>query len=202
MDLASVLPLAFVMVAGPQIISAFFFATSENWKGESLAYVAGAAISVTAMVSVGYLLANKLKGGGGSSGGIDGIIVALLVFAMIRTFRGRHESEPPKWMGKLQSATPRFAFTLGFLLLGFFPSDIVTSLSVGGHLSNRGDPWWEVLPFVALTLVLLGLPALGVVLLGSRAQRVLPRIRDWMNDNSWIVSEAVLALFVVIVLSG
>jgi hypothetical protein len=33
MNLASVLPLAFVMVAGPQFISAVFFATSEKWKG-------------------------------------------------------------------------------------------------------------------------------------------------------------------------
>jgi hypothetical protein len=201
-DLASVLPLAFVMVAGPQIISAFFFATSDDWRRESAAYVAGAAVSVTAIVSAGYLLASKLKGGGGSDEGIDWAIVALLVFAMVHTFRGRKESEPPKWMGKLQKATPRFALMLGFLLLGFFPSDIVTSLSVGGHLGNRGDPWWEVLPFVALTLLLLGLPALGVLFLGRRAERTLPKVRDWMNDNSWIVSEVVLAFFVVIVLSG
>jgi hypothetical protein len=201
-DLAAVLPLAFVMVAGPQIISAFFFATSETWKQESGAYVAGAALSVTAMVSVGYLLANKLGSGGGGDKGIDWAIVALLVFAMIHTFRGRKESEPPKWMGKLQNATPRFAFTLGFLLLGFFPSDIITSLSVGGHLGNQGDPWWNVLPFVALTLLLLASPALGVVLLGGRAEHTLPKIRDWMNVNSWIVSEVVLAFFIVIVLSG
>ena len=52
MSLAAVLPLAFVMIAGPQIISAFFFATSEDWKRESAAYVLGAAISMTAVASV------------------------------------------------------------------------------------------------------------------------------------------------------
>lgn len=202
MDLASVLPLAFVMVAGPQIISAFFFATSDDWKRESAAYVAGAAISITAMVTVGYLLANKLGSEGGPDESIDLMIVALLVFAMIHTFRGRHDSEPPKWMGKLQSATPRLAFTLGFLLLGFFPSDLVTSLTVGGHLGNDGDPWWNILPFVGLTLLLLGAPALGIVLLGRRAQTLLPKVRDWMNANSWIVSEIVIVLFIVIILSG
>jgi Sap, sulfolipid-1-addressing protein len=201
-NLASVLPLAFVMVAGPQIISSFFFATSGDWKRESAAYAAGAALSITLIVSIGYLLANKLGSGGGSDKSIDWIIVALLVFAMIHTFRGRHDSEPPKWMGKLQSATPRLAFTLGFLLLGFFPSDLITSLTVGGHLGNDGDPWWNVLPFVGLTLLLLSSPALGVVMLGSRAQGTLPKIRDWMNANSWVVSEVVIVFFIVIVLSG
>ncbi len=203
MDLATVLPLAFVMIAGPQIISAFFFATSGDWKRESGAYVVGAALSIAAVATVGYLLASKL--GGDDDSGDDGIswgIVALLLFAMIHVFRGRKESEPPKWMGKLQSATPKLAFTLGFLLLGFFPSDLVTSLSVGAHLADRGDPWWNVLPFVALTLLLLALPALAVVILGRRAQTSLPKIRDWMNANSWIVSEVVIALFIVIVLSG
>ena len=47
MNLAKVLPMAFVMIAGPQILSAIFLATSENWRGNSLAYVAGAACSIT-----------------------------------------------------------------------------------------------------------------------------------------------------------
>jgi len=42
------------MVAGPQIISAVFFATSENWKGNSLGYIAGALITVTAFVTLAY----------------------------------------------------------------------------------------------------------------------------------------------------
>jgi hypothetical protein len=34
--------------------------------------------------------------------------------------------------------------------------------------------------------------------LGQRAVDSLPKVRDWMNENSWIVSEAVIALFVVL----
>lgn len=206
MDIVTVLPLAFVMIAGPQIISAVFFATAESWGRSSAAYVLGAALSITIVVTVAYLLANVLGGDGGDEdsglSGIDYAIVALLLFAMIHTFRSRNESEPPKWMGRLQSATPGFAFVLGFLLLGFFPSDLITSVTVGGHLSNGSDPWWYALPFVFLTLLFLSLPALLVVALGHRAKRVLPKVRDWMNTNSWIVSEIVIAFFIVIVLSG
>jgi Sap-like sulfolipid-1-addressing protein len=204
-DLVTVLPLAFVMIAGPQIISAVFFATAEEWGRSSAAYVLGAALSITLVVTVAFLFAGAIGDGGEDDGGLRGIdyaIVALLLFAMVHTFRSRNESEPPKWMGKLQEATPKFAFVLGFLLLGFFPSDVVTSLTVGAHLSNDGDPWSYALPFIGLTLLLLATPALLVASLGDRAQEVLPRVRDWMNSNSWIVSEFVLAFFVVIVLTG
>lgn len=204
MDVAAVLPLAFVMIAGPQIISAFFFATSDSWKKASAAYALGAMISITAVATLAYLLANRVKGGGGGgsrSNALDYVFVGLLLLAMVNVFRKRREAEPPKWMGRLQTATPKLALVLGFLLLGFFPSDLVTSISVGGHLANRGDPWWHVLPFVALTILLLMTPALLVALLGQRAKTLLPRARDWMNSNSWVISEAVIAFFIVIVLS-
>ncbi len=54
MTVAATLPLAFVMVAGPQIISSFFFATSEKWKSVSATYVLGAAVSLLAVVTAAY----------------------------------------------------------------------------------------------------------------------------------------------------
>jgi hypothetical protein len=206
MDFAKVLPLAFVMVAGPQIISAFFFATSEQWKRLSATYVLGAALSISLVVGVAYLLAKGATSGQEEAESglrpLDYVILALLLFAMVHNYLGRNNSEPPKWMGKLQSATPKTTLVLGFLLLGFFPSDLVTSVSVGSFLAHNGDTYLQALPFVGLTLLLLGAPALGVLLMGRRAQRVLPKVRDWMNDNSWIVSEVVLVFFIVIILSG
>ncbi|HEY6729615.1 MAG TPA: GAP family protein [Solirubrobacterales bacterium] len=204
MDILKVLPMAFVMIAGPQIITSFLFATSPSWKKISAAYVLGAALSIPLVVSVSYLLANGAETHEESSGltPTDYAVVALLLFAVVRTYRKREESEPPKWMGKLQSATPKTAFVLGFLLLGFFPSDLITSASVGGYLANHNDPYVEALPFILLALGFLAAPALMVVALGERAQTTLPKIRDWMNTNSWIVSEVVLVFFIVIVLSG
>ena len=73
---------------------------------------------------------------------------------------------------------------------------------IGAHLADQGDPWWHALPFIFLALFLVALPALAVVVLGDRAKTFLPKIRDWMDTNSWIVSEVVLVFFIVIVLSG
>ena len=206
MDFLKVLPLAFVMIAGPQIISAFFIATSPNWKRASAAYALGAALSISLVIGVAYLLTKGAGEGGESQGAglapVDYVLLALLLFAMVRTYLKRDESEPPKWMGKLRTVTPKAAFALGFLLLGLFPSDLVTSFSIGGFLAGHGDPYLEALPFILFTLIFLSLPALSVLAMGERAQTVLPRVRDWMDQNSWIVSEVVLVFFVAIILSS
>jgi Sap, sulfolipid-1-addressing protein len=202
MNILAVLPLAFVMVAGPQILSSFFFATSENWRRTSLAYALGSALSISLVVTAAFLLSDGASDEGTSDDTIYYIVLALLLFGMLHTFRTRKTAEPPAWMGKLQTATPRFAFRLGFLLLGFFPSDLLTSMSVGGYLAAQGDPLWYALGFLGLTVLLIGLPALLVLIMGERAERFLPKVRDWMNDNSWIVNEAVLVLFVGIVISS
>ncbi len=196
----TMLPLAFVMIAGPQIISAVFFATSEKWAGNSLAYVGGAAISVTAFVTASYFVGKGAKDAASSEKSANQVlyvvILVLLLAAAVHTYLKRKVAEPPKWMGKLQTATPKFAFTLGLLLLGVFPTDILTSVAVGQHLAAHGKPWVDTRAFVGLTLFLLAIPGLLVILLGHRAKVLLPKVRDWMNANSWIVSEIVLLLFV------
>ena len=196
------LPMAFVMIAGPQILSAIFLATSEGWRRNSAAYVAGAATSITAVITAAYFLSSGARDQGASNESVYVVILVLLVVAAIQTYRGREESEPPKWMGKLQSATPGFSFKLGLLLLGVFPTDILTSIAVGSYLSNQDEPWWHCLPFVGLTLLLLALPALTLLAFGRRAEAFLPKARDWMNNNSWVVSEIVIGLFIVLTIDS
>jgi threonine/homoserine/homoserine lactone efflux protein len=201
MNLAKVLPMTFVMIAGPQILSAIFLATSENWKRNSIAYISGAALSITALVSASYFFINGLKDEGASDEAIYVVILVLLLLAAIHTYAKREESEPPKWMGTLQTADAKFSFRLGFLLLGIFPTDILTSIAVGQSLANDGSPWWHSALFVGLTLFLLAIPMLALFAFGERAQTAIPKVRDWMNNNSWIVSEAVIGLFIALTIS-
>jgi hypothetical protein len=201
---AQILPLAFVMIAGPQIITSFFLATSENWAKASLAYIGGAAVGITTVVSIAYIVGSGLKSASGSKHSstvghiIDGVVLALVLFLAVRAYLKRHESEPPKWLSGLEKERPKGAFLLGLALLSVFPTDIASNIVAGFHLSRHGAPWWQTLPFVGLTLLLLALPSLMVVLLGKRANDVLPKIRDWMNQNAWVVSEIVLVFIAAI----
>ena len=199
MDFAKILPLAIVMIAGPQVLSAIFLATSERWRANSFAFVAGAAISISAVVTAAYFVSGGGSDRESSSDTLDIVVLVLLLLAAVHVYWTRAESTPPKWMGKLQSATPGTAFKLGLLLLGLFPTDILTSFAVGGYLANHSDDLWQALPFIGLTLLILATPSLIVILLGERGQTLLPKLRDWMNDNSWIVSEFVIVLFIGLV---
>lgn len=198
MNFAKILPLAFVMIAGPQILSAIFLATTENWRRNSAAFIAGAALSITGIVTTAYFVGSGASDAGASHDTLDIVVLVLLVAAAVTKFLTRKQAKPPKWMGKLETATPKFSFRLGMLLLGVFPTDILTAWAAGTYLANHGDPWWHYLPFVGLTLLFIALPAILLLLFGQRGEAFLPKVRDWMNDNSWVVSEIVIALFIVI----
>jgi Sap, sulfolipid-1-addressing protein len=197
----TVLPMAVVMSAGPQIVTATFLATSQGAKRNSLAFLAGVAVATTISVTVFFLLgsgiAGKQKEG---KDWLDWLIIGLLVFLLIWVFVRRNETQPPKWMGRLQDANPRFAVTIGFLLYLLMPTDLVAAATVGAYVARQGDPWWHTLGFVVLTILIAGLPFIVLLAMGKRAESVLPRIREWMNANSWVVNEGVLLFFLVMAL--
>jgi threonine/homoserine/homoserine lactone efflux protein len=203
MSAVKILPLAIVMIAGPQILSAIFLATSQGWKRNSAAYILGAAVSISLVVTAAYLLGEGASDEGASNDTLYVVILVLLVAAALHTFLTRKKAkDPPKWMGRLQTAQPRFSFRLGFLLLGVFPTDILTSLAVGGYLVSQEAPLWNFLPFLGLTLFLLAVPALLIVAMGERAQTFLPRLRDWMDENAWVVNEVVIVFFIALTINN
>ncbi len=69
-------------------------------------------------------------------------------------------------------------------------------------MAGRGGPWWHTSVFVFFTLVLLAIPALLTAAAGQRAAEILPKVRDWMNRNSWVVSEVVIVFFLVLTIAG
>ena len=130
------------------------------------------------------------------------LVLVVLLVAMVNVYLKRDQSEPPTWMGRLETATPTFSFQLGFLLMGFFPTDVLTSITVGTYLASHGDPLWYATGFVSLTLLFLALPSLALGAIGERAERLLPKVRTWMNTHSWIVSEIVILIFVAITINN
>ena len=49
-----------------------------------------------------------------------------------------------------------------------------------------------------LTLLILALPSILILAFGHRAQTLLPKARDWMKANSWVISEIVIVFFIAI----
>jgi hypothetical protein len=204
----NVLPLAITMNAGPQIMSAIIFVTAPKALKLSAYFLAGVVIAVT--VGVTYTLAtvlgNSISLGDPSDGGslgniIQYVLVGLLVVLSIRSYLTRATSEPPRWLGAMQNATPRTAFMAGLLLLSVFPSDLVILVTVGINLAQQNASLLAAVPFIGATILIAALPVLSYLLFHRRAVRAMPKVRDWMNKNSWLVNILVYVVFIVLILS-
>ncbi len=196
--------MAVVMVAGPQIISALLLATGARALQDSAAFIAGATLATTIGVMAAYLLSSTLAASvmGSRSDVIDYGVIILLLILIVLVFRKRRDTRPPKWMSELQTATRRFSFNLGFLLFLLMPADIVTMITVGAYVAHHASPWWHTLPFILLTTLLVAIPVIVLLVLGKRANTVLPRIGDWIDADSWIVNEIVIGFFLIMAVSG
>jgi hypothetical protein len=208
-DIMIVLPMAFVMVAGPQIVTAILLATSVDPRRASVFFLIGAAIGTGVGVGAAYLLTGQFTQHAAPSVGDDQVkrvvefaIVILLLILAWRVFQGRHNTDPPKWMAKLQTATPEFALKVGVFMFLVMPSDLMGNLTVGAHLAHIKAGWGACLLFVALTVLMAATPLLVLIGLGDRAATVLPRIRDWTTAHSWMVSELVIGFFLVMTLKS
>jgi hypothetical protein len=94
-NLLAILPLAIVMIAGPQIISATLIATSQDARRNSVAFLAGVALAITAGTMIAYWVTGLVKTStrpasqGTFATVIDWLVIVLLVVLMARVFAGR-----------------------------------------------------------------------------------------------------------------
>jgi hypothetical protein len=129
------------------------------------------------------------------------VLVGLLLLLAIRMYRKRETIKPPKWLGTLLEASPRRALTLGFLLIFVMPTDITSMLAVGVNLQLNGNSLIDALPFLVATVLIAALPLLAYLLFGRRAKEAMPKVRDWMTANSWLVNIFVLGIFIFLILT-
>ncbi len=194
-----VLPLALIMVMGPQILTAIFLVTSREPVKNSIAMLAGVLLAGSISVLIWFKLYDVLginppSGSGPSTA--DYVVAGLLALLAVHTFLGRGEATVPKWMSALQEAKPLRAFELGFVLILLMPTDIVAVISTVHWLHNGHDHLLRAWPVVAVAFALMALPITAYLLLGRRAREAMPGIRDWLTANAWLVNLVVIVYFI------
>ena len=193
-----ILPLALIMVMGPQILTSIFLVTSREPVKNSLAMLVGAALAVCTSVFIWYglvkILDIKSREGSGPSTA-DYVVAGLLVLLAIHVFRGRGTAKVPKWMTALQEAEPRRAFTLGFLLILLMPTDIIAVIATVNYLHDHDFGQVHAWTLVAATVGLLSIPLIAYLLLGRRAREAMPGVREWLTSHAWLVNLIVIVYF-------
>jgi hypothetical protein len=204
-----IIPLAITMMAGPQIMSAIIFVTAPKPLKTSASFIVGVAVATTLGVAIAHaiasLLDNSVSLGDSSDNGSTGhiiqyLLVGLLVALAVKNYLRRETVEPPRWLGKLMSADAKKALMTGLLVILVMPSDIIIMLTVAANLAQNNAGLLAALPFIAATVLVAALPLLLYLLLHRRAQRLMPKVRDWMNANSWLVNIIVCVVFIILIL--
>jgi Sap, sulfolipid-1-addressing protein len=194
-----ILPLALIMVMGPQILTSIFLVTSREPVKNSIAMLVGVVAAACLSLAVWFGIVKALgidPKESGSPTTADWIVAGLLVLAAIHTYRNRHTATVPKWMTALQEAEPKRAFSLAFLLILLMPTDIVAVISTANWLHDNDKDLLHGWPLVAATTLLMALPILGYTLLGRRAREAMPGIREWLTTHGWVVNLVVIIYFI------
>jgi hypothetical protein len=205
----AILPLAITMMVGPQIMSAIIFVTTPKPQKTAGAFVLGVAVATTVGVLIALALASLLGNGvslgdssdKGSTGNvIQYLLVGALVALAVKNYLGRETVEPPRWLGTLMSADPKQALKTGLLVILLMPSDIIIMLTVGVNLAQNNSGLVAALPFIGATVLVAAIPLLLYLMFQRRAQRLMPKVRDWMNSNSWLVNIIVCVVFIALII--
>ena len=204
-----ILPLAITMMAGPQIMSAIIFITTPKPVKVSVSFISAVAVATAVGVlitrTLAGLLGNIVSLGDPSDAGSIGhiiqyLLVGLLIALAVKNYVNRKTIEPPRWLGRLLTADWKRALKTGLLLILLFPSDLIILFTVGVNLEHNNLGLVAALPFIAATTLIAAFPLLLYVLFRSRAERLMPQVREWMNTHSWLVNIIACVIFIALII--
>jgi threonine/homoserine/homoserine lactone efflux protein len=162
-----------------------------------IGWLAGLAIVVGGIVAfVDPDRLNKDDGGPSTLAGILHLVLGvLLLFLAVKQLKGRpkdgKEAEMPKWMAKMQDASPIFAFGMGAFLSGLNPKNLIFDIAaataiVAGDLSSS-QQIVSVLVFMILASLTIGIPVLWFLVAGESAKAKLDTLRGYLVQYNWVI---------------
>lgn len=199
--LISIIPLALVMVTGPQILTSILIATQSKWKKQASLFLIGSTLGMATVISVAYFTGFSLGKNSNGNGILKAIIVCLLAYLIVTTYLNRNVKKQSKILDKLQNLNDKTVFAAGLFLMSIFPTDLITNLSVGSTLAYRDKPLWLSLVFIFVTLILLGLPFIFRLVFPKKADSLISQLKQYMKDYAWVINEIILILILVMTLT-
>lgn len=213
--IGSVLPLALGVALSPiPIVAVVLMLTTPRGKTNGLVFVAAWFVTVAAVGTIVLLVAGGVSA---SSAGkpqtwvsvLKLLLGLLLVLIAVQQWRlrprGGKEPATPKWMGELDTFTPRKTAGLAALLAGPNPKNLILTVAAGAAIAqagiSAGDQAITMAIFVVIATVGVAVPVGIYYAMGSRAQQVLGDLRTWLVHNNGAIM-AVICLLIAAKLIG
>jgi len=206
--IGEILPLAIGTAISPlPIIAVILMLTTSKARTNGPAFLAGWLLGLAAVTGVVLVVtdAAEAASSSGPSRLVSAIILALgLVLLMLawRQFKGRpepgEETPAPKWMKALDGFTVTRSLSVGALLSGVKPKNLILAAAAAASIAQSGIAGPQQ---VAVLLVLLLVGSVGIMVpvavyfaMGDRAEPLLDGWKTWLSANNATV---VIVLFLV-----
>jgi threonine/homoserine/homoserine lactone efflux protein len=109
------------------------------------------------------------------------------------------QSEMPKWMAGIDSFSPGKAFTLGLLVAGVNPKNLLLSLGAGAALAQVSPTSSEALVawviFILVGSVTIAGPVIYYLVGGEKARAALDGMEQWLAVNNAAVMTVLFLFF-------
>jgi len=205
MNSATVIPLAFTVMLGPQLTVAVLLLTKRNPLKFSLYYILGISFGIITLTFLSYEILNHLHLNSPNSfitKIASGLILTLLVYLSVSNFRNRKKlTTRPKWMQAIDRLNYRTTFLMGFGLIFFMPADIGAALTVGNILAASKTNFTSAIPFFSMVLLIASTPMLAYIALGNKGPKLMNKTNQWINSNGWVINQLVYLLFIYLILA-
>ena len=134
------------------------------------------------------------------------VLGGVLIVLGIRQWLARRTPKPtPAWMQRIESATPRKAVRIAFVLAYANPKVLLLTaaagLSIGAAELDRAGTAVAIAVFTGVAAISVAVPVLLYAVLGERMLGPLTRARDWLERNNAVVMSIVITVIGVMVLA-
>jgi threonine/homoserine/homoserine lactone efflux protein len=122
-----------------------------------------------------------------------GLVLFGVAWYLVRHRRSDHdESQIPSWMGRVDKVKPGMAFSLGAVLSGARPKNLLLILAGGAVIAQAGlSAGLETLSyviFVAVATIGVAVPVVIYFTMGDRAEGVLRSMEKWIRHRGTAIT--------------
>jgi len=212
-DIIALVPGAIGIALSPlPIASVVFLLGHRRGYGSAVACTLGWVAAVSIALVVAVLVGERLPAPSGDGPPVQaivalcaaGLLAGLAAWQWVRRRLPDGSPASSRWSDAMEAVGPARAFGLGALLF-LSPKSVVLALAAGlvfGDADPSAPATFVVAAlFVVASGAVVGLPVVVAVALGSRAQRPLDAMRDWIARWGSIALVVVLVVLAVVQLA-
>lgn len=162
-----------------------------------IGWLAGLAIVVGGVVAfVDPDRLNQSSGGPSTLSGVLHLVLGVLLLLLaVKQLKGRpkkgQDPEMPKWMAKMQDASPVFAFGMGAFLSGLNPKNLIFDVAAAASIVaadlSSSQQIVAVVVFMILASLTIGIPVIWYLVAGESAKAKLDTLRGYLVQYNWVI---------------